>query len=178
MNEHTWEELLEAVRAEVEAAAGGVAREEALALAEEVLAARRIFVAGEGRSGLIARGFAMRLAQLGLTVYVAGETTAPAAEAGDLLLAVSRSGRTRVTRARAEAAQQAGVKVALLTAEADALPAETDLVVRIPGGPSEQFGGTLFEQAALLVLDALTRLLQQRLGQSHEDMQARHATLE
>ena len=47
-------------------------------------------------------------------------------------------------------------------------------MLRIPGGP-EQFGGSLFEETALLVLDALVLLLQQRLSQSNEDMQSRHA---
>jgi D-arabinose 5-phosphate isomerase GutQ len=53
-----------------------------------------------------------------------------------------------------------------------------DLSVVIPAAQSAQFGGSLFEQAALLVCDSLTLILQQRLGQSHTDMRSRHATLE
>ena len=55
-------------------------------LADELLAAERIFLAGAGRSGMAARGFAMRLMHLGLTAYVCGETTAPAIRAKDLRL--------------------------------------------------------------------------------------------
>ena len=145
---------------------------------KELLVARQVFLTGEGRSGLIARGFAMRLAQLGMAAHVAGETATPAAEAGDLLVALSASRAHPGDQRAMEAAEQRGVRVALLTAEADSLPAETDLVLRIPGGPSEQFGGSLFEETALLVLDALVLLLQQRLSQSNEDMQSRHTTLE
>ena len=47
---------------------------------------RRIFVAGEGRSGFSAKGFAMRLMHLGYTVYVVGETITPALREGDLLV--------------------------------------------------------------------------------------------
>ena len=43
-----------------------------------VTAHGRVFVAGMGRSGLMLRAFAIRLAQMGLTVYVAGETVTPA----------------------------------------------------------------------------------------------------
>lgn len=178
MCDQTWEELLRTVRTEIEGALSRVAPEEVLLLAEEILAARRVFLTGQGRSGLIARCFAMRLAQLGLLAHVAGETTTPPAEPGDLLLALSASGRTRLTRARIEAAAQSGVKVALLTAEAEPLPTETDLLLHLPGAPSEQYGGTLFEQTALLTLDALVLVLQHRLGQTHDQMQSRHATLE
>ena len=43
-----------------------------------ILKARRIFVAGAGRSGLIMRSFAMRLIHLGFDVSVVGETVTPA----------------------------------------------------------------------------------------------------
>jgi D-arabinose 5-phosphate isomerase GutQ len=46
-------------------------------LAAGLLAAPRVFVTGEGRSGFMAKAFAMRLAHLGLPVAVLGETTTP-----------------------------------------------------------------------------------------------------
>jgi 6-phospho-3-hexuloisomerase len=52
------------------------------------------------------------------------------------------------------------------------------VTVTIPVGQSVQFGGSLFEQTALVVCDSLTLILQQRLGQSEADMESRHATLE
>ncbi|MEM2817946.1 MAG: SIS domain-containing protein, partial [Archaeoglobaceae archaeon] len=49
--------------------------------------AERIFVVGIGRSGLVAKAFAMRLMHLGYKAFVIGETTTPRIEAGDLLVA-------------------------------------------------------------------------------------------
>ncbi|WP_143800270.1 SIS domain-containing protein, partial [Oenococcus oeni] len=53
---------------------------------------KRIFVLGAGRSGLMAKGFAMRLMHIGYTVYVIGETITPSIAAGDVLVSVSGSG--------------------------------------------------------------------------------------
>jgi 6-phospho-3-hexuloisomerase len=53
----------------------------------------RIFVVGEGRSGLTVRMFAMRLMHLG-TACMSGETTTPALRRDDLLIACSGSGTT------------------------------------------------------------------------------------
>ena len=44
----------------------------------------RIFLMGAGRSGLVSKTFAMRLAQLGLTPYVIGESVTPAMNSKDL----------------------------------------------------------------------------------------------
>jgi len=64
-------------------------------LIEDILNANAIFLMGAGRSGLVARAFAMRLMHLGLKVYVVGETTTPAVKRGDLVIAISGSGETR-----------------------------------------------------------------------------------
>jgi 6-phospho-3-hexuloisomerase len=53
---------------------------------------RRIFTVGMGRSGFVARAFALRLMNLGFNVYFLGETITPAAEKGDLLVAISGTG--------------------------------------------------------------------------------------
>lgn len=47
-------------------------------VAGELNAARHVVVAGEGRSGFMAKAFAMRLMHLGVPVHVVGETTTPA----------------------------------------------------------------------------------------------------
>ncbi len=46
---------------------------------DELLSAKRIYVMGAGRSGLIAKAFAMRLMHLGMHSYVVGETITPPA---------------------------------------------------------------------------------------------------
>ena len=62
-------------------------------IAASLLQAPRIFVVGEGRSGLMGRAFAMRLMHLGATSYVVGETITPAIQEHDVLVAISGSGK-------------------------------------------------------------------------------------
>ena len=58
----------------------------------ELLNANRIYVIGAGRSGLVAKAFAMRLMHLGFHAYVVGETITPALKTGDLMVIFSGSG--------------------------------------------------------------------------------------
>ena len=79
-----------------------------LELADMLPRARRTFVVGAGRSGLVARSFGMRLMHAGLPVFVPGETITPAAEAGDLLVAISCTGQTGFTDYLARRARSLG----------------------------------------------------------------------
>jgi 6-phospho-3-hexuloisomerase len=171
---------------EIGGALDGVDPHTVLHLLEAVASARRIYVTGEGRSGLIARTFAMRLVHLGMTAYVCGETVTPAIAAGDLCIACSGSGETPITCHRAQQSRRVGATVAAVTAaSASPLAAEADIEVVLPaptklshGLSSRQFGASLFEQALLLLLDAVVMLLQERQGASPESMFAKHANLE
>jgi len=171
---------------EVEATLHGVREEEVSALEDAIVEAGAVFVTGEGRSGLVAQCFAMRLCHLGLKCHAVGDTSTPPVGRGDLLVAVSGTGKSAVTRARAQLAVESGARVAAVTCEEDSALAEgAALVVRIPAPTGEggettsvQYGGSLFEQCALLALDAVALDLQRRLGQSREQMSARHATVE
>jgi len=103
--------------------------------------AREIFVTGQGRSGLIAAAFAMRLAQLGRRVHVVGEPTAVAAAPGALLVACSGSGRTDVTLLHAERALAAGAQVWAITQDPSSpLAATATHVVIIPSARSGRRG--------------------------------------
>ncbi|MCY0893435.1 MAG: SIS domain-containing protein, partial [Acidibacillus sp.] len=61
--------------------------------AQGLTTAGRVFVIGEGRSGLMGKSFAMRLMHLGVNIFVIGETITPAVGSGDMLVAVSGSGK-------------------------------------------------------------------------------------
>lgn len=76
--------------------------QEAEELAEQVLCAKRIFLAGAGRSGLMGRAFAMRLMHAGKDAYVVGETVTPGIAEGDLLILGSGSGETQSLIAMAQ----------------------------------------------------------------------------
>ncbi len=178
--EDDFRRLCEEVTAEVSAALAAVDPGEVSALEEAILAARMVFAAGAGRSGLAVRCFAVRLGHLGRPVQVVGEATAPPAQPDDLVIAVSRSGETATTCAVAEAAVRAGARVTAVTAHPEsplARAASARLVIPA-GGRSIQFGGSLFEQAAMLLFDVVALRLQRRLGVTVEEMQARHANLE
>jgi len=151
--------------------------------------AKRVFVTGQGRSGLVGRAFAKRLMHIGFEAYVAGETTTPAISKGDLLVACSASGATTTTCAHAETARKVGAEVAALTAKPTSrLAKQSHVVVGLetrflrrnlvsPLG-SAQFSTTLFEQACLILLDAACLELMKRRKASTAQMQARHANLE
>lgn len=172
---------------ELEAVLGRLESAELEELAQAVTGADRVFVHGAGRSGIALRMTAMRLMHLGLAVHVVGETTTPAIETGDILLVASGSGTTAGIVAAAEAAGKAGARIAALTtARESTLAALADVVVVIPaaakldrsGAASEQYAGSLFEQAVALVGDAVFHSLWKRSGQSADDMWPRHANIE
>lgn len=154
--------------------------EQAEALCELLAGEPAVFVTGEGRSGLVARCFAMRLMHLEIAAHVAGETVTPRLQVGEVLLAVSRTGETAATCAIARAAQAAGGRVAAITAEpASSLGQLAALIIVVPSERSSaQYGGAAFEQATLLLLDAIALELQHRLGQTPDQMDARHTNLE
>jgi 6-phospho-3-hexuloisomerase len=59
------------------------------------------------------------------------------------------------------------------------LPAAiADAVVAVPAQNSTQFGGSLFEQASLIVLDAMVLDLTQDDPSAYEVMSRRHTNLE
>lgn len=157
------------------------------ALCDAILAARRVFLAGAGRSGLAVRAFAMRLMHLGLSAWVCGETTTPGAGAGDLLLIVSGSGETGGLPAAAKKAKSLGCQVALITVRPESTIGElADCVVKIPAPtPKAEHGfrsiqpmGALFEQSSHLLMDAAVLRLMTRMGVDEAAMYARHANLE
>ena len=90
-----------------------------LDLADMLPRVRRTFLTGAGRSGLVARSFGMRLMHAGLEAFVPGETITPAAGKGDLLVAISCTGKSGITQYIARGAKHLGARVVVLTAEAE-----------------------------------------------------------
>lgn len=147
----------------------------------------RLFVTGEGRSGLVMRMFAMRLTHLGKNVYIVGDATTPSIQPGDLLVVCSGSGETTIPCLRAERARQLGASVVALCGSSNsrlAKMAHLTILLSPPAGDQSQqkrtvqFGGSRFEQTALLFCDVLTHLALERWGVDVKEMQERHANLE
>jgi len=158
---------------------------------------RKILVMGAGRSGLVGKAFAMRLLHLGFNSYVLGDTIVPSVSEGDLVIAISGSGRTRLIVTAAEAAKKVNAVVAAITTYPDSpLGFISDIVVRIPGrtktsrmddyfarqilGIHEPLAplGTLFEDTAMVFLDGVVYGLMVRLGVTEEYMRNMHANIE
>lgn len=180
---------LTAILAELTRNAALVDEQQAQRLADEVQQARHIFTAGAGRSGVAMTGLTNRLMHLGLSVSRIGDITSPHTHPGDLLLLGSGSGATASLVTLATAAKQKGLRIALVTMDADSPIARmADAVVVLPGaspklqGPaavdSIQPMGSAFEQLSLLFHDALVMELMQRTGQTSDEMFDRHADLE
>ncbi|MET1054994.1 MAG: 6-phospho-3-hexuloisomerase [Pedobacter sp.] len=149
--------------------------------------ADRIFLIGAGRSGLALRSAAMRLMHFGLTVFVAGETTTPAIREGDLLIAASGSGTTStIVKAAEKAAATGAVVAAISTTTESPLAKLSSLVLILPAAQkqdhgktiSDQYAGSLFEQAVLLLTDAIFQTLWAADGTPAEELWKRHANLE
>jgi 6-phospho-3-hexuloisomerase len=78
---------------------------------------RKVFVVGEGPSGLVAKALAMRLAELSYNVFVIGETITSAVEKGDVFVVISESGRTPLVLEAAKIAKEkVGAKIISVTA--------------------------------------------------------------
>lgn len=154
--------------------------------AARIMRARSIYVIGSGRSGLAGQMAAMRLMHLGLRVHVAGEVTAPAIGADDLLLAVSGSGTTVEVVDAADTARAVGASVvAITTAPESLLARRADEVLHLAGtekqdhsdSVSRQYAGSLFEQSVLLAFDALFHALWDATDQTAEQLWNRHANI-
>jgi len=170
---------LEAILAEIRETVTGIDPASADRLLSEIASANRIFLAGCGRSGLMARALAMRLMHAGRSAFVVGETTVPAIAAGDLLIVCSGKGAKETLASFMREAAKAGARCAAVTAEPQSPVARlADVIVVLPIKQSAQFGGTLFEQCLLVFLDALVMRMIESGAARHDQMAARHANLE
>ncbi|MDK2911468.1 MAG: 6-phospho-3-hexuloisomerase [Methanolobus sp.] len=161
-----------------------------------ILKARRIFVLGAGRSGLVGRAFAMRLMHLGLSSHVVGETTTPAVSTEDTIVAISGSGQTRSVSDLGKVAKDIGATVIAITSNKDSkLGNLSDVVVVLPGRTKDDAGGylerhmrgeytyltplgTSFETSASVFLDAVIAELIYITGASEADLKSRHTNIE
>lgn len=166
-------------------------------LVNGIIDSKIIFLMGAGRSGLAAKAFAMRLMHLGFDVYVVGETTTPAVQPDDLVIAVSGSGETPSIANLGVIAKKIGSKLSVITSNRDStLGRISDIVLIVPGRPKEDVVyedyherrmigypqlaplGTIFEISALVFLDAVISELMVRTGASEAELKKRHTVFE
>jgi len=179
---------IDTIMAEITAALAGMDRAGIDALAERLTSGHRVFVTGEGRSGFVARAFAMRLMHLGIPVFFLGDTCTPAVAAGDVLVAVSGSGTTASTVRAAEAAKANGCQAVAVTSDpSSALAALADLVLHVPGATKHRRPGepvtrqplsSLFDQSVHIALDAVCLTVADRRRIDNDTAVRAHANTE
>ena len=180
--------IVETILKEINTVLGNVSEEKLQNIAGQLHKAKRLFIIGEGRSGLMARSFAMRLMHLGASVFVVGETITPAIGEGDLLVAVSGSGTTKSVVWTAEKAQSIGFSVIAVTTDPESpLGAAAGEILHIPAATkyrregelkTVQPLGSLFDQCVHLLFDSIC-IYYSRLNEvDHNEAFGRHSNLE
>lgn len=158
-------------------------------LMEAICKAKKVYVAGAGRSLLMLRCIAMRLMHLGFEAYVVGDTTTPAFEKEDLIILGSGSGETSGLINVAGKAKKIGGKIAVITIKKESsLGRLSDILVEIPAYTDKVEyadmerpilpGGSMFEQSMLVLGDAMVLPLAQKAGVPTDRAFTRHANLE
>ncbi|MFV2047142.1 6-phospho-3-hexuloisomerase [Metabacillus sp. YM-086] len=162
--------------------------EDAEKLVNGILEAKKVFVAGAGRSGFMGKSFAMRMMHMGIDAYVLGETTTPNFEKNDILIIGSGSGETKSLVSMAEKAHNIGGKIAAVTIFPESTIGQlANYTIKMPGSPKDQSEGeyqtiqpmgSLFEQTLLLFYDAIILRFMEKKGYDTNKMYGKHANLE
>jgi 6-phospho-3-hexuloisomerase len=123
-----------------------------------------------------------------MNAHFIGDTTTPRISRRDLCLVNSGTGTTRFVQHVAAMAREAGAKVATITAHPEARIGQmAQIVVTVPAPTkgesrgrrhSRQPPGSLFEQAALLLMDSMVLVLMERMRITPGMLARRHANIE
>lgn len=156
---------------------------------EQIIAAKHIFLAGAGRSGIAIRAFANRLMHLGFSVSIVGEISSPHSNPKDLLIICSGSGETESLKSLAQKAKDSGVKIVLVTMKKNSTVGKlAHAILVLPGNSKNnnvkdeatfsQPMGSSFEQLAFIAFDGIILKLMNMLDESSDSMFKRHADFE
>ncbi|RLC09074.1 MAG: 6-phospho-3-hexuloisomerase [Deltaproteobacteria bacterium] len=150
--------------------------------------AEKIFCAAQGRSGHILRSFCMRLMHLGYQAFFVGETITPKIGRKDIMIVLSGSGQTLLTYELINLGRKRGARAyGLVGVENSPIAHALDYFICLPGGskgePPEQSvsiqpPGSLFEQAAFILLETMALTIYQRCGSDPQAILDRHTNLE
>ncbi|MDD1702163.1 MAG: 6-phospho-3-hexuloisomerase [Methanoregula sp.] len=199
MEDHRVQEMMLLMASKIRAIAQSLSDKEVNAFISELLNAKRIYVMGAGRSGLAAKGFAMRLMHLGFQSYVVGETITPALQPGDVIVVFSGSGKTKTVADIAETGKSLGAHICLVSSNADSRIGKiADCIVIIEHqrddvdddaaeyeirqmlGDHKSFAplGTLFETTSMVFADAVISRLMEITKTDESALKNRHANIE
>jgi 6-phospho-3-hexuloisomerase len=184
----TYEQARGVVLAEVTQALQAVDPAQVEVLLDTILGADRVFLVGVGRVMLSLQAFAKRLNHLGIRAHCVGDINEPAITPADLLIVGSCSGKSEVPVTIGGIARRHGARIAHIGSNPGSpLAPIADIFVRIPVRsrlelpdeiPSQQLMTSLFEQALLLLGDAIALMIARRLGLDPATLWRYHANLE
>jgi len=181
-------EYVNIVLDELESSTKQISDDEAETFVQMITASSKVFVAGAGRSGLMAKSFAMRMMHMGIDSYVVGETVTPNIGQEDLLIISSGSGETSSLVSMAEKAIKLEATVALVSIFPESTIGKiADITIKLPGSPKDketnhyktiQPMASLFEQTLLIFYDAVILRYMEKQGLDSGSMFSKHANLE
>ena len=153
------------------------------ALAQAIVDAKRIYVAGWGRAGNCVKILGMNCSQMGLTAHICGDNTTPSIHEGDLLVVGSGSGETKTIALLAHKAKEHGAKLALISRNANSTIGKiADINVEIPGveKPQDAPAGTggSFYHVMVQTVDMVRGYVCEMIGVTSADMHYNHNNLE
>lgn len=146
-----------------------------------IVASKKIFIYGVGRSGLIGQAFAVRLVQLGFDVHFVGDMTTPIVGKDDLVIIVSNTGETMSAVQTANIVRRVGATVISVTANPNSkLGHASNIILEISLMKDENRRryaplGTIFEDASLVLFDSLVPIIMERTYQNEASLRRRHA---
>jgi 6-phospho-3-hexuloisomerase len=199
MESHRVQEMMQLMGSKIRLIAKAIPDEEVETFLSELLHARRIYVMGAGRSGLVAKAFAMRLMHLGMHAYVVGETITPALNRDDVMVIFSGSGKTKTIADIAETAHTIGAHICLITSNAESRIGKlatcnviiqsyrdevkddaAEFEIRQMLGDHKSFAplGTLFETASMVFADAVISRMMEITKTDETALRNRHANIE
>lgn len=176
---------VEKISGEIRAVLNGIKEEDIQYLLERIESAPRIFIYGEGRTGLVGKMFAVRLMHFGKEVYFVGDILTPSFQGGDLFLILSGlADRERTVDIAIKASKLGGEVVSITGNPSAPLYKYCNYTVLIPRSlkslsvaVSSQPLNSLFEQALFFVLEGIVNILYDKLRINDEEMFARHFNL-
>jgi 6-phospho-3-hexuloisomerase len=193
------QEMMQLMASKIRAISKAISDEDVEKFLYELLHGKRIYVIGAGRSGLVAKAFAMRLMHLGLPTFVVGEIITPALNRDDVMVVFSGSGKTKTVADIAETAKEIGAHICLITSNADSRIGKiADCIVIIEHhrdevdddavefeirqmlGEHKSFAplGTLFETASIVFADAIISRLMEITQTDENALKNRHTNIE
>ena len=185
MTEKVFSESIDYIQRKVKDILDKISQDDIDEVKKLFFSSNRIFVYGAGRSGLVAKAFAIRLVHLGFQTFVIGETITTPVRRGDLVIIVSGSGETIPAVMTAEIAHNIGAKVVSITGKKKsgiAKYADITLFLSVACKDVERKRyaplGTLFEASVWILLDGIIADLLESKNETEKTMRNRHATLE